>query len=82
MRRYFESLRPADCPPFTRFRTGSSWSASIEPSTAGTSRSLIYEIRFAVLEPRHSDRVFHDRARVLHTQGNVEAALVPARFRL
>ena len=26
MRRYFESLRPADCRPFIPFRTGSSWS--------------------------------------------------------
>jgi len=41
-----------------------------------------YEIRFAVLKPRHLTGLFHDRTLVLHPQGNVEAALVSARLRL
>src|SRR5712691_2138733 len=41
------------CRPFTRFRTAYSWSGWIGHSIAGTSKNPYYEIRFAVLKPRH-----------------------------
>src|SRR5260221_10010199 len=41
------------CRLFIPYPTGSSWSGWIGPSITGTSRSPFYEIRFAVLKPRH-----------------------------
>ena len=52
MRRYFESLRLRMCQPFTRFQTGSSWSGWTAQYRWHKQKPY-YEIRFAVLKPRH-----------------------------
>ncbi len=82
MRRHFESLRPADVSAVHSVPDGIFLVRVDRAQYRWHKQKPYYEIRFAVLKPKPSDRVFHDRAPLLHTQGNVEAELVSARFRL
>jgi hypothetical protein len=41
------------CQPFTRFQMGSSWSVWTGPQYRWHKQKPYYEIRFAVLKPRH-----------------------------
>ena len=82
MRRYFESLRPADVSAIHSVPDGIFLVRVDRAQYRWHKQKPYYEIRFAVLEAQTPDRVFHDRAPVLHTQSDVEAELVPARLRL
>ena len=64
MRRYFESLCPADVPAISSVPDGPSLSGGIGRNIVRTSKSLITRIRFVV--PQAQASIFHNRPPVLH----------------
>ena len=82
MRRHFESLRPADVSAIHSVPDGVFLVRVDRAQYRWHKQKPYYEIRFAVLKPRHLTGCFIDRPPLLHAQSHVEAELVPARFRL
>ena len=82
MRRHFESLRPADVSAIHSVPDGIFLVRVDRAQYRCHKQKPYYEIRFAVLKPRHLTGCFNNRPPLLHTQGHVEAELVSARLRL
>ena len=81
MRRYFESLRPADVSAIHSVPDGIFLVRVDRAQYRWHKQKPYYEIRFAVLKPKHLTGCFVT-GRLMHAQGHVEGELVPARLRL
>jgi hypothetical protein len=77
MKRYFESLRPADRSAIDSVPDGLFLVRVDRVQYHWHTAKPYYEIRFAVLEPKHLAR-----PSVLHSQSHVETELVSTRLRL
>ena len=82
MRRYFESLRPADRSAIDSVPDGLFLVRVERAQYRWHAHKPYYQIHFAVLEPKHLAGCLITGRLYLHNQSNVEAELVPARFRL
>ena len=82
MRRYFESLRPADRSAIDSVPDGLFLVRVERARYRWHAQKPYYLLGFAVLEPKHPGRVFDHWPPLLHAQGNVEIQLVPARLRI
>ena len=82
MRRYFESLRPADVSAIHSVPDGIFLVRVDRAQYRWHKQKPYYEIRFAVLKPKHLTGCFMTGRLYCTAQGHVEAELVPARLRL
>jgi hypothetical protein len=82
VRRYFKSLRPADVSAIHSVPDGIFLVRVDRAQYRWHKQKPYYEIRFAVLKPKHLTGCFMTGAALLHTSGYVEAELVPTRIRL
>ncbi len=82
MRRYFESLRPADVSAIHSVPDGIFLVRVDRAQYRWHKQKPYYEIRFAVLKPKHLTGCFITGRIYCTAKGNVEVELVPARLRL
>ncbi len=82
MRRYFESLRPADVSAIHSVPDGIFLVRVDRAQYRWHKQKPYYEIRFAVLKPRHLTGCYMTGRLYCTPRGHVEAELVPAGLRV
>ena len=80
MRRYFESLRPADVSAIQSVPDGLFLVRVDRGALSLAQAKALLRDPLRCPQTQASDRVFPNRPPVLHAQGNVEAELVSARL--